>query len=154
MLTWSFRCTILIVFAKGGLKLSFKALGGHTNCYSELRILISCRHRCPKFSFASKAGGQARLLTWSFRCTILIVFAKWTPKAVAQSLRWPQKLLFLAKDSYWLPSCDTKILIRIEKWWSNSGVDLVVSLHHSHCLCKWRPQRVVQYPSVAPKLLF
>ena len=29
-------------------------------------------------------------------------------------------------------------------WWSNSGVGLVVWLHDSHCLCKWRPQSVVQ----------
>ena len=75
LLTWSFRCTILIVFANGGLNVSFKASCGHKNCHSERRILISCRHGCPKFWFGSKIGGQTPLLTWSFRCTILIAFA-------------------------------------------------------------------------------
>ena len=92
------QCRILIVFATGGLKLSFNAAGGHKNCYSERRILISCRHGCPKFWFASKTGGQTRVLTWSFRCTTYC-FGKWRPKSVVQSLRWPHTLPFWAKDS-------------------------------------------------------
>ena len=87
------QCRIPIVFANGGLKSSFKALGDHKSCHSELRILISL-------------------------------------------------------------SCDTKILIRIKNWWSNSGVDLVVLLHDSRCLCKWRPQSVVQHPLGGHSLYF
>ena len=48
------QCMIHTAFAKGGLKLSFKSLCTVQNCYSELRILISCRHGWPKFWFASK----------------------------------------------------------------------------------------------------
>ena len=84
------QCRILIVFATGGLKLSFKALGGHKNCYSELRILISCRHGCPKFWFASKIGGQTRVLTWSFCCTILVAFANGGLSVPLNILKWLQ----------------------------------------------------------------
>ena len=34
-------------------------------------------------------------------------------------------------------------LILIKNRWSNSVVDLVVSLHDSHCFCKWRPNTAV-----------
>ena len=35
-------------------------------------------------------------------------------------------------------------LILIKNWRSNSVVELVISLHDSHCFCKWRPKAVVQ----------
>ena len=80
------RCRFLIDFASGSLKSSLKALGDHSSCYSELRILIRYRQVRPKFEFASKFGGQARVLTWSFCCTILTVFANGDLKLSLTSL--------------------------------------------------------------------
>ena len=90
MLTWSLCCTSLIVFANGGLKLSFKASGGHKNCHSELRILSSLRRATPKFWLASKIGGQTRVLTWSFCCTILVAFANGGLSVSLNILKWLQ----------------------------------------------------------------
>ena len=62
--------------------------------YSELRILISCRHGWPKFWFASKSWW----LNSGVDPVVLLhdshSFCKWRPKSVVQSLRWPQNLPF------------------------------------------------------------
>ena len=114
VLAWSFGCTILIVFAKESLKVSFKALGGHQNCYSELRILIVLRRVTPKFWFASKIGDQSRVLAWSFCCTILIAFANGGLTLPFTASCGHKKMPFWAMDSHSLPSWVAKILIGSE----------------------------------------
>ena len=79
----------LIVFANGDLKVSFRASGGHRRCHSELRILSSLRRVTPKFWFASKVGGQSRVSTWSFCCTMLVAFANGGLKVSLNIFRCP-----------------------------------------------------------------
>ena len=70
--------------------MSFKSLCNHKNWYSEPRILISYRHVAQKFWFASKIGGQTRVLTWSFCCTILVAFANGGLSVPLNILKWLQ----------------------------------------------------------------
>ena len=62
-------------------------------------------HWRPKFEFASKFGGHPCLCTWSFCCSILILFANAGLKSSFKAVG---------------PSCNTKILIRIKIGWSSS----------------------------------
>ena len=91
----------------------------HKKCYSELRILISCRHGWPNFWFASKL--VANIGCWlvassRYSCCL----CKWRLQSVAQHPLVAPKVLFLAKDYHLSPSCDTKILIGIKSQWSSS----------------------------------
>ena len=109
--SWSLCCMIPILFANGGLKLFVLPQDSHSFC-----------KRRP-WTLRSSAGFwfflRTEALNSSLCCRILSQLANGGLKIIVQSFRRPQKLLFWAKDSQDLPSCQAKIRIRIRIWSSD-----------------------------------
>ena len=97
-----------------------------------------------KIWFSSKIGGQTPLLTWSFRCTILISFADGGLNVSFRSF-CGHKNGILSYGFSFVAVMGGHNADSLQKLVVNIGCWLVALSGYSCCPCKWRAQRVVHH---------